>query len=159
MDSYQAIYDAVRSRIHGGDVGNAVAEAARQAFDISHLTAGVAQDFTIAAMEMQRPFVLLKPRMFPDGNQWCALYGDNVQAGVAGFGDTPAKAATQFDVEWLNAKCGPAGIKATSSDLLHALERLSAQCDRMRMPGQPESDAERNARAAIAKTTGACDAL
>lgn len=54
--------------------------------------------------ERARPFVLLRPRMFPDGDQWCALYGDNLQDGVAGFGDTPANAAVDFDVQWLNAK-------------------------------------------------------
>lgn len=58
--------------------------------------------------ERIRPFFLLRPRMFPDGNQWCALYGDNIQEGVAAFGDTPAKAAVQFDIEWLGA---PAGMR------------------------------------------------
>lgn len=24
-----------------------------------------------------------------DGNQWCALYGEDLQAGIAGFGNTP----------------------------------------------------------------------
>ena len=27
-----------------------------------------------------------------DGDQWCALYGENLQEGVAGFGRTPAEA-------------------------------------------------------------------
>ncbi len=54
--------------------------------------------------ERARPFVLLRPRMFPDGDQWCALYGDNLQDGVAGFGDTPANAAVDFDVQWISAK-------------------------------------------------------
>jgi hypothetical protein len=31
-------------------------------------------------------------RLYPDGNQWCALWGDDIQSGVAGFGDTPALA-------------------------------------------------------------------
>ena len=106
METYQAIYDAVRSRISGGNVGEAVAAVARQAFDISHSLACLTQDFTIAAMEMQRPFILLKPRMFPDGNHWCALYGENLQDGVCAFGDTPAEAAAQFDIAWLNAKVG-----------------------------------------------------
>jgi hypothetical protein len=51
--------------------------------------------------------MLLRPRVFPDGNQWCALYGENLQEGVAGFGDTPAKASVDFDIQWLNAKAGP----------------------------------------------------
>ena len=57
--------------------------------------------------ERCRPFMLLGPRVFPDGNQWCALYGENLQEGVAGFGDTPAKASVDFDIQWLNAKAGP----------------------------------------------------
>ena len=36
-----------------------------------------------------------------------------------------------------------------------ALARLLAQCDRLRLPGQPESDAEKNARAIIDEATGA----
>ena len=26
---------------------------------------------------------------FKDGNKWCALYGEDLQVGIAGFGDTP----------------------------------------------------------------------
>lgn len=63
-----------------------------------------AEDFE---RERSRPFMLLRPRMFPDGNMWCALYGDNLQEGVAGFGETPEKAAVDFDIQWLNAKVGP----------------------------------------------------
>ena len=40
------------------------------------------------------------------------------------------------------------------ADLLEALQRLSAQCERLRLPGQHETDAEKTARAVIAKTTG-----
>lgn len=58
------------------------------------------------AIEQARPFMLLKPKMYPDGNQWCALYGENLQEGVSGFGDTPHKASIQFDVEWLNSQQG-----------------------------------------------------
>jgi len=53
-----------------------------------------------AASEYMRPSVLFKPRVFIDGNQWCALYGDNLQDGVAGFGDSPADAMWDFDAEW-----------------------------------------------------------
>ena len=27
-----------------------------------------------------------------DGNKWCALLGENLQEGLAGFGDTPSEA-------------------------------------------------------------------
>lgn len=55
-------------------------------------------------LERLRPFMLLRPKMFPDGNQWCALYGDNIQDGVCGFGDTPHQASVDFDIQWLNAR-------------------------------------------------------
>lgn len=54
--------------------------------------------------EQSRPFMLLRPKLFPDGDQWCAIYGENLQEGVAAFGKTPEKASIQFDVEWLNCK-------------------------------------------------------
>ena len=34
---------------------------------------------------------------FRDGNQWCVLLGDDIQSGVAGFGDSPAKAISAFE--------------------------------------------------------------
>lgn len=46
------------------------------------------------------PHVLLRPRIFPDGDRWCCLLGENLQEGIAGFGDTPAAAAMQFDDAW-----------------------------------------------------------
>lgn len=33
---------------------------------------------------------------YKDGNQWCFLYGDNIQEGVCGFGETIFKAACAF---------------------------------------------------------------
>ena len=35
-------------------------------------------------------------RIFPDGNQWCALWGDDLQSGIAGFGPTPRAALDEF---------------------------------------------------------------
>lgn len=55
-----------------------------------------------------RPSLLWKPRLFIDGNQWCALYGENLHAGVAGFGDTPDKAMGDFDLNWYNYRVGGA---------------------------------------------------
>jgi hypothetical protein len=52
------------------------------------------------AEENVRPFMLLKPQVFKDGNEWCALYGENIQDGVAGFGDTPDEASRAFDAAW-----------------------------------------------------------
>lgn len=36
----------------------------------------------------------IKP--FKDGNQWCFLYGNNIQDGITGFGDTIHQAAENF---------------------------------------------------------------
>lgn len=47
-----------------------------------------------------KPSVLFKPRIFIDGDKWCALYGENIQDGVAGFGDSPEEAMGNFDDEW-----------------------------------------------------------
>jgi hypothetical protein len=31
---------------------------------------------------------------------WCALYGENIQDGVAGFGKSPSLAMIDFDANW-----------------------------------------------------------
>lgn len=96
MDSYQAIYDAVRSRINNGDIGSAVESAIRDA-NMSHYVEHAMSAIHIAAAEYERPSVLFRPKLSIDGDQWCALYGENLQDGVAGFGDSPAKAMYDFD--------------------------------------------------------------
>lgn len=53
-----------------------------------------------ARREAERPCMLWRPALVIDGNKWCALYGDNPQDGVAGFGDTPATAMADFDRAW-----------------------------------------------------------
>ncbi len=46
------------------------------------------------------PSVLFRPTLSIDGDQWCALYGSNLQEGVAGFGDSPEEAMADFDKSW-----------------------------------------------------------
>lgn len=100
-DNYQAVYDAIRSRFHC-DAQAAIESAAREAFGMaSHYMASVAQDASIAVTEHGRPCVVFRPKLIQDGNQWCALYGEDLQVGVSGFGDSPAKAMTDFDKNWL----------------------------------------------------------
>jgi hypothetical protein len=53
----------------------------------------------IEAEEMNL-FSILKPKLFKDGNQWCVLYGENLQEGIAGFGDTPRLAIYDFNKQW-----------------------------------------------------------
>lgn len=50
--------------------------------------------------ELLRPFRLMNTRISLDGNKWCVLYGDNLQDGVAGFGDSPDEASRAFDKAW-----------------------------------------------------------
>ncbi len=57
-----------------------------------------------AAIEQQRPSVLYRPALMVDGTKWCALYGENLAEGVAGFGDTPAEAMHEFDKAWVSEK-------------------------------------------------------
>jgi hypothetical protein len=103
MDNYQAVYDAVRSRISGGNIADAVAQAVRDA-DISHhfLLAGNEMQYAAGAVRdaMTRPSVLYRPDLGLDGSKWCALYGSDLMNGVAGFGDTPADAMADFDRAW-----------------------------------------------------------
>ncbi|HET8738066.1 MAG TPA: hypothetical protein VFM69_15855 [Pricia sp.] len=45
-------------------------------------------------------FSMIKPKLYQDGNQWCCLYGENIQTGIVGFGETPHKAVMQFNCAW-----------------------------------------------------------
>ena len=51
-------------------------------------------------VELLRPFRLMKTSIFLEGDKWCVLYGDNLQDGVAGFGDSPELASRAFDEAW-----------------------------------------------------------
>lgn len=88
MSDYQAIYDAVSLNFSGA----------------SYLWPHAQQEIYCVSHEMQRPSVLYRPSVEPDGDKWCALYGKNLQAGVAGYGDTPAEAMTDFDKNWREQK-------------------------------------------------------
>jgi len=49
---------------------------------------------------MTEPSVLYRPGLSIDGNQWCALYGEDLQNGCAGFGDSPELAMLDFNRNW-----------------------------------------------------------
>jgi hypothetical protein len=38
----------------------------------------------------------MRPKLSKDGNVFCFLYGETLQEGIAGFGETPMKAAFDF---------------------------------------------------------------
>lgn len=98
-DSYQAIYDAVRSKMSGGNIGDVVREVAQNAFDTSWAQDAIKSEFLTVAYEMQRPCVLFKPVLSKEGDAWLAIYGD-LPTGVVGVGKTPAEAMADFDRAW-----------------------------------------------------------
>jgi hypothetical protein len=36
-------------------------------------------------------------KLYKEGDSWCCLFGDNIQEGCCGFGETPYKAALAFE--------------------------------------------------------------
>lgn len=56
----------------------------------------------------ERPAYWLRPALKREGKKWFVLYGDNIQDGVAGFGDTPDEAFADFDKRWFTHR-GPSG--------------------------------------------------
>lgn len=99
IDSYQAVYDAIRSRFYG-DFAGVFERAVDRLFDMSNARVLLEQYITAAGYEHARPSAVFRPKLSPDGDKWCALYGDNLQDGVAGFGDTPEEAMAAFDKAW-----------------------------------------------------------
>jgi len=98
-DNYQAVFDAVRSRMGNCDVGAAVQEA----FSLSnfgHYASMAANAAIDAANEHGRPSAVFRPTLSLDGDQWMALLGRNLHEGLAGFGSTPDAAMRAFDVAW-----------------------------------------------------------
>lgn len=104
MDTHQAVYDAVRSKISSCDTGHIVDRAARQALSLGMVPAILEQEIYSVSNQMTMPHVLMRPEVYPDGNQWCALYGKDLMMGVCGFGDTPQAACAAFDEAWFKQK-------------------------------------------------------
>lgn len=61
-------------------------------------------EFAASAWNLDRPSVLYRPTLSADGDMWCALLGEDLQVGLAGFGETPAKAMAAFDEAFRNAR-------------------------------------------------------
>ena len=52
-------------------------------------------------IEMWTAINALGIKPYKDGNQWCFCYGENIQEGICGFGDTIYEAAKNFYMECL----------------------------------------------------------
>lgn len=112
MSEYQAVFDAVRSKMTNCDIGQAVEMALRDC-NLSHYAEMIMHRAQEACSEYDRPSSIHKPKLSIDGNMWCALYGDNLQDGVAGFGASPREAMWDFDRNWDKALT----VKSTSDSV------------------------------------------
>ncbi len=65
------------------------------------VASSIISEAAMVAREQTQFHVLMRPSLTIDGNQWCALYGDNLQDGVGGFGDSPYRAMLDFDKNWI----------------------------------------------------------
>ena len=73
----------------------------------------------------------MRPRVFPDGDQWCALYGEYLMTGVCGFGDTPSDACAAFDIAWTTERCG---LKPTISQPQNLARQAGLTADEVTDP-------------------------
>lgn len=76
---------------------NQIESSQRQHHDeiLFHINLSAAED-----QQIYTRFALLRPTLTIDGNQWCCLYGEDLQSGIAGFGDTPHKAILAWLAEF-----------------------------------------------------------
>lgn len=114
-DTHQAIYDAVRSRISGGDIGSVVERVLAECFDISWQKQHLQQEIYVVSAAMTRPSVLYRPELLQDGNAWLAMYGD-LPTGCVGAGDTPEAAMADFDAAWHRKAVAPPSRAALTED-------------------------------------------
>lgn len=65
--------------------------------EVLHPLRQAAEEDLDAARRRNHWAVILGLRPLRDGNQWCFVWGENIQEGVAGFGSTPEDAVVAFD--------------------------------------------------------------
>lgn len=89
--------------------------------DYETLTAQSKLNAYVEAEEMNL-FVLLKPKLFQDGNQFCVMLGEDIQSAICGFGDTPRKAVWAFNKEWDKAAVVPnASLSGENNGQAHTM--------------------------------------
>lgn len=89
----------------------------------------------------ERPSVLYRPKLYPVGNMWCALYGEDLREGCAGFGETPAKAMADFDRNWENYTLPPKAQQEAEAERVQAAERQEAGANVVQEINQPKERA------------------
>lgn len=102
-DTYQAIYDAVRSRVSDANTGRIIGETAREMFDLTSIRQAADEMFSHISAELLRPSVIHRPALFrhdgPEG-AWCAMYGED-ESDVCVYGPTPDATLRAFDAAWI----------------------------------------------------------
>ena len=76
--------------------------AVQQGIENVFSTAGMlaTQAVNILESSYNRPSAVYRPKLTLDGNSWIALYGDDLQVGCSGHGDSPDAAMWDFDKNW-----------------------------------------------------------
>ena len=67
---------------------------------VSHITLSATLFYENLRSEQPPIAITFGAKLSKDGDKWCFLLGENLQDGVAGFGDTPALAADDFTKNW-----------------------------------------------------------
>lgn len=98
-DVYNATYQVMQNKIHNGDIGEAVQRAIEGA-GLSFMMSQLHDAFRQAVYEYERPSIMLKPRLFREGNLWGCIHGGNPMEGVEGYGESPDLAYRDFDKNW-----------------------------------------------------------
>jgi hypothetical protein len=53
---------------------------------------------------LSSPAAIFKPKVFPDGKLWCAIYNESLREGITGFGETPELAIDAFNAAFAKMK-------------------------------------------------------
>lgn len=109
MSYSQEIYDAARSRISSCDVGAAIREVAREAFDLGVARMVLQEQIGAIGYEMSRPSVIFRPTITQDGDHFLVILGD-LPSGVVGTGKSPDEATKDFDAAWYRVAKAPPQI-------------------------------------------------
>lgn len=67
---------------------------------LGELRRAIQDGLELHAQALTSPHIVFKPTLALDGNLWMALYGENLQSGIAGFGTSPQKAIDDFNANW-----------------------------------------------------------
>lgn len=99
-----------------------------------YITASIGQEVAVERLIRARaenaPHMRYRPKLFLDGDTWCALFGEDIQSGVSGWGRTPDEAMKAFDLAWVEPY-GEAGVKSPSGDATAVLDNAPLNVDQL----------------------------